>query len=177
MTFNYESPRRGENFVTRKITQWIGKYKNWRNQHHNQPIRPESSFINDYICTNLSFSKFNKLRLGNINTFRDWGHCKDYCKAFYGILQQDKPDDFVISTQETYSIKDFLIIAFNEIGISNWQDYIVIDPKFYRPSDVKYLLGDSSKIRKQLGWKPEISFKQLVQQMVRHDINEEVKKV
>lgn len=180
MTFNYESPRRGETFVTRKITKWIGKYKNWRNQHRNQPIYFENDLLtmNGYIYTNAyPFSKFYKLRLGNINTFRDWGHCQDYCKAFYGILQQDKPNDFVISTQETHSIKDFLTIAFNEIGISNWQDYIVIDPKFYRPSDVKYLLGDSSKIRKQLGWKPKTSFKQLVQQMVRHDINEEAKKV
>ena len=158
---NHESKRRGEHFVTRKITKWIGKFKNkWDNDEyyapHGVPILDDKE----------------KLRLGNIESFRDWGHAKDYVRAMHLMLQQDKPDDFVIATGETHCVKDLLKVAFGEIGISDWESYIIIDKEFYRPSDVDYLLGDASKARRELGWKPEITFEQLIKEMVAYDIQD-----
>lgn len=144
--FNHESPRRGENFVTRKITKYIGRLMNGKTNE--------------------------KLSLGNLSAKRDWGHAKDYVKAMHLMLQQDTPQDYVVSTGESHSVEEFLIKAFNIINL-NWKDYVLIDPDLYRPAEVDYLHGDSTKARQTLGWKPEYSFDQLVEEMVRADIENE----
>jgi GDPmannose 4,6-dehydratase len=178
--FNHESPRRGDNFVTKKITKWIGQFYKWKNAIDSQ-LHDNMSDLN-YILKKSPVSlggdglisdKFPKLRLGNLDACRDWGHAKDYVRAMWLMLQQDKPDDYVIATGKTYSVRDFLSVAFQEIGIENWSDYVVIDPKFYRPCEVEYLLGDASKAKRVLGWQPEITFEQLVKEMVQYDINAE----
>jgi GDPmannose 4,6-dehydratase len=179
--FNHESERRGENFVTRKITKWIGDFVRWKNRA-SSPIEPAStfSFDEDHIYENdfssSRLSRFPKLRLGNLDAYRDWGHAQDYVEAMHKMLQQDVPDDYVIATGETNSVRDFLKEAFNEIGITNYQDYIVIDPKFYRPAEVEFLCGDPSKANTRLNWYPKINFRELVKRMVRSDINGEKKK-
>jgi len=145
--FNHEGPRRGENFVTRKITKWIG----------------------DYVKSGKS-ADFPKLRLGNLDAYRDWGYAGDYCEAMWMMLQQDCPDDYVICTGETHSIREFLTIAFKEVGIDDWSDYVVQDPEFYRPAEVDYLRGDCSKANTKLGWTPRHSFEDLVKMMVKHDL-------
>ena len=145
--FNHEGPRRGENFVTRKITKWIG----------------------DYVKSGKS-ADFPKLRLGNLDSYRDWGYAGDYCEAMWMMLQQDCPDDYVICTGETHSIREFLTIAFKEVGIDDWSDYVVQDPEFYRPAEVDYLRGDCSKAKTKLGWTPRHSFENLVKMMVKHDV-------
>ena len=181
--FNHESERRGEKFVTRKITKWIGDFVAW--------LPPESN-INDcmsqlpcmdtqlvfrdkefYIPTigNVANSPvFPKLRLGNLDAARDWGHAEDYVRMMWMMLQADKPDDYVIATGKTHTIKEFLEEAFAVVGISNWSDYVYIDPEFCRPSDVEYLCGHAGKARKELGWEPRVNFKELVTRMVQHDI-------
>lgn len=143
--FNHESPRRGENFVTRKITKYIG----------NQLNCPSST----------------KLKLGNLNAHRDWGHAADYVKAMYLMLQQNTPDDYVIATGETHSVQEFLQHAFGIVGFSI-SDKVEIDPDLYRPCEVEYLKGNSSKALKNLGWKPEISFQELVADMVYYDMEQ-----
>lgn len=164
--FNHESERRGENFVTRKITKWIGEFRVWEKQNKHYTINNEClSSLSDDDCI------FPKLRLGNLNSYRDWGHAEDYVEAMWLMLQAEKPDDYVVATGETHSVEEFLELAFAEIKIENWKDYIVQDPRFYRASEVDYLLGQSSKIRSKLGWKPKINFKKLVQRMVKSDIN------
>lgn len=170
---NHESPRRGEEFVTRKITQWIGKFYKWKNKYKQQN---DDWFImqNDEIYLGKLDYSFPKLRLGNINAYRDWGHAKDYCKGMHLIMQQEKPDNFVIATGIAHSVKDFCQLAFAEIGINNWEDYIVIDPKFYRPLEVDYLCGKPNKANQILGWQPEITFEQLVKEMVEYDIKKAI---
>ena len=143
--FNHESPRRGELFVTRKITNWIGKYLNGQTKA--------------------------KLVLGNINSLRDWGHAKDYVKAMYLMMQADKPDDYVIATGKTHSVADFLQEAFSVVGIKNWKDHIELNNTFMRPFEVDALRGLPSKAKETLKWKPSYSFKDLVQEMVESDIN------
>lgn len=169
--FNHESERRGENFVTRKITKWLGEYKVWAETHG--IVNP--TFSEDYI--HYENESFPKLRLGNINACRDWGHAADYVHAMWLMTQQDSADDYVISTGETYSVRDFLTEAFNVISISDFEPYIVIDPKFYRPAEVEYLKGCSNKARELLGWQPKICFKELVQRMVRSDVNGKKEKI
>ena len=146
--FNHESERRGENFVTRKITKWIG----------------------EFVASGQD-EDFPALRLGNLDAHRDWGHAQDYVEAMYMMLQQDEPEDYVIATSETHSVREFLMEAFNEIGIPNFEPYVVIDPEFYRPCEVDWLLGHTGKARDQLGWRPKVSFQDLVQRMVRSDID------
>ena len=146
--FNHESERRGENFVTRKITKWIG----------------------EFVASGQD-EDFPALRLGNLDAHRDWGHAQDYVEAMYMMLQQDEPEDYVIATSETHSVREFLTEAFNEIGISNLEPYVVIDPEFYRPCEVDWLLGHTGKAREKLGWRPKVSFQELVQRMVRSDID------
>ena len=146
--FNHESERRGENFVTRKITKWIG----------------------EFVASGQD-EDFPALRLGNLEAHRDWGHAQDYVDAMYLMLQQDEPEDYVIATSETHSVREFLTEAFNEIGISNFEPHVVIDPEFYRPCEVDWLLGHTGKARQQLGWRPKVSFPELVQRMVRSDID------
>jgi GDPmannose 4,6-dehydratase len=146
--FNHESERRGENFVTRKITKWLG----------------------EFIASDKD-KKFPKLRLGNLDAHRDWGHAQDYVKAMWLMLQQENPDDYVVATGNTYTIKEFLEAAFSRYDL-NWEKYVVIDPKFYRPAEVEFLRGSPKKAKEKLKWSPEISFYQLVERMVEHDVAE-----
>jgi GDPmannose 4,6-dehydratase len=144
--FNHESPRRGENFVTRKITRYIGRLVN-------NKLQPDE-----------------KLRLGNIKAVRDWGHAKDYVEAMRLMLNNNiAANDFVISTGQCYSVEQFLQIAFGLIN-KDWNNYVVIDPEFYRPAEVDYLRGNSDKAKKLLGWEPKIPFEDLVKDMVNQDI-------
>lgn len=141
--FNHESPRRGENFVTRKITKYIGRV-----------VRGETN---------------ERLSLGNLDAFRDWGHAKDYVRAMWLMLQRDTPQDYVIATGSTYSVRDFLNLAFGSVNLDP-KDYVNIDPDLFRPAEVDYLKGDSSKARNELGWNNDISFKDLVTDMIQNDI-------
>lgn len=143
--FNHESPRRGENFVTRKITKFIGQ------------------LINNKI------PKDSKLGLGNLDAQRDWGHAKDYVEAMYLMMQNESPKDYVISSGYTYSVKYFCELAFNSVGLQ-YTDHIYIDPEFYRPAEVDYLKGNSYLANKELNWIPKISFTELVTDMVYSDI-------
>jgi GDPmannose 4,6-dehydratase len=140
--FNHESPRRGLEFVTRKITDGVARIK-------------------------LGLSQ--ELRLGNLEAQRDWGHAADYVRAMWLMLQQDEPDDYVIATGEMHSVGEFCRVAFEHVGL-NWQDYVKTDPKFYRPAEVHELRGDSTKAREKLGWQPAVSFEQLVRKMVDADL-------
>ncbi len=140
--FNHESPRRGKEFVTRKITDGVARIKHGLQK---------------------------ELRMGNLDAKRDWGFAGDYVKAMWLMLQQDKPDDYVIATGETHSVKEFLELAFARVGL-NWKDYVVIDPKFLRPAEVDLLLGDPTKAKTQLGWNPEVTFEGLINMMVDADM-------
>ena len=140
--FNHESPRRGLEFVTRKITDAVAKIK---------------------------LGLQSELRLGNLDSRRDWGFAGDYVRAMWLMLQQDTADDFVIGTGETHTVREFVEIAFNHVGLDH-QKYVVVDPKFYRPAEVDLLLGNPTKAMKTLGWKPDVSFNQLVTMMVDADM-------
>ena len=173
--FNHESERRGEYFVTRKITKWIGEFITWITRHgiaYSDLVFDENEiYIPGRVSRDQGF-QFPKLRLGNLEARRDRGHAKDYVQAMYLLMQQDQPDDYVIATGTTYSIKEFLNEAFGLIDIWDWNKYIVIDPKFYRPAEVEYLLGVPSKAQKQLNWNPQVTFKELIKLMVDNDIDE-----
>lgn len=147
--FNHEGPRRGETFVTRKITKWIGGFV--KSGHD-----PE----------------FPKLRLGNLEAYRDWGYAGDYVEAMWMMLQQESPDDYVICTGKTHTIREFLDVAFKHAGIDNWSEHVVQDPEFYRPAEVDYLRGCNEKAANTLGWTPKHSFEDLVKLMVEHDIQD-----
>lgn len=167
--FNHESPRRGENFVTRKITKWLGRFIKWCKDHGVDPANVNTSYNKDAIfVSDMSEESFPKLRLGNIKAYRDWGHAKDYVRAMWAMLQKDSPDDYVVATGDTYSVEDFLKIAFSKFGI-DFNKFIVIDPQFYRPAEVDYLRGIPNKAKRELQWTPEISFSQLVEDMVKSD--------
>jgi GDPmannose 4,6-dehydratase len=140
--FNHESPRRGLEFVTRKITDGVARIK-------------------------LGMAK--ELRLGNLDARRDWGFAGDYVRAMWMMLQQDEPDDYVIGTGETHSVREFCELAFGAVGL-NYEDYVVVDPKFYRPAEVDLLISDPSKAREKLGWQPQVSFRELVEMMVEADL-------
>jgi len=154
---NHESKLRGENFVTRKITKWLA------NVYIKYGGKP--SLLND-----------DHIHLGNIKACRDWGHAKDFVYGMWLMLQQDEPDDYVLATGETHEVLDFVCEAFDAVGWSNDPDYVTqfiyIDPEFYRPSDVPYLLGNPNKAKEKLGWEPKIGFKELVSEMVWYDIEE-----
>jgi GDPmannose 4,6-dehydratase len=139
---NHESPRRGETFVTRKITR---------------------------AATRIKCGLQDTLYLGNLNAKRDWGHAKDYVEAMWLILQQPTPDDFVIATGEMHSVQEFLTLAFAYVGL-DWTKYVKVDAKYFRPTEVDALCGDASKARTKLGWKPCISFEELVREMVEADL-------
>ena len=165
--FNHESPRRGEKFVTRKITKWIGDYVKWRNKPNVDKIIVDED--KDYILS--TDEKFPKLRLGNLDAYRDWGHAKDYVRAMWMMMQHDVPDDYVVSTCECHTVREFLEEAFYAISYDgNWEDLVVIDPQFYRPAEVDYLNGVSIKARTALGWTPEYAFEDLVAEMVEEDL-------
>jgi GDPmannose 4,6-dehydratase len=160
--FNHEGPRRGDNFVTKKITNWINSFTSWLKENN---INTNTLYYDDkYIySTNISFPK---LALGNIHTFRDWGYAGDYVRAMWLMLQQENPDDYVICTGITHTVAEFLDIAFNYANLPEWNQLIYIDPEFYRPSDVDFLKGDYSKAKAKLGWEPEYSLEQLIQLML-----------
>lgn len=142
--FNHESPRRGETFVTRKISKAVGRI------HHGLQ---------------------EKISLGNMDASRDWGFAGDYVKAMWLMLQHSKPDDWVVATGKTYTVKDFAKAAFACVDL-NFEDFVVISEKHFRPNEVKYLLGDSTKAKNELDWKPEVDFSDLVKMMVEHDLIE-----
>ena len=176
--FNHESERRGENFVTRKITKWIGEFSVWIDRHNvtykDLVFDTNEVYIPGRTSKEQGF-QFPKLRLGNLEARRDWGHAKDYVEAMYLIMQEEHPQDYVISTGVTHSIRELLDVAFKHIDIYEWDKYIVIDPKYYRPAEVEYLLGRPDKAKEMLGWKPQVTFEQLIKTMVEHDINESQK--
>ena len=140
--FNHESPRRGETFVTRKITRAVA-----------------------HILLGLQ----DKLYLGNLDSKRDWGYAKEYVEAMWLMLQQDQPDDYVIATNETHSVKEFLEVAFAHVGL-DWKKYVEIDAKYFRPAEVDLLIGDYSKAKKKLGWEPKTRFEELTKLMVDEDV-------
>jgi GDPmannose 4,6-dehydratase len=170
--FNHESERRGENFVTRKITKWIGEFAAWSEGAEfggAAIILPEHMDLVRIYGRPLNKPEFPKLRLGNLDAKRDWGHAEDYVNAMWLMLQQEAPDDYVVATGETYSVRDFLDVAFARVGIDDWSNLVVIDPKFYRPAEVDHLLGIPLKAEKELDWKRKVSFKELVRRMVDSD--------
>ena len=142
MLFNHESPRRGFEFVTRKITHNVARIK-------------------------LGLAQ--ELRLGNLEARRDWGHAADYVVAMHSMMQLSEPDDFVIATGHTHSVRDFCELAFAEADL-DYRDFVIEDPRFYRPAEVEILVGDASKARQVLGWEPSYSFRDLVKEMVLHDL-------
>jgi GDPmannose 4,6-dehydratase len=140
--FNHESPRRGETFVTKKITEAVA---------------------------NIVAGKQDYLYLGNLSAKRDWGYAPDYVEAMWLMLQEDEPDDYVIATGEMHSVEEFAATAFELVGL-DWQDYVRIDPRYYRPNEVAELCGDASKARTKLGWQPRVSFRELVRIMLNDDL-------
>jgi GDPmannose 4,6-dehydratase len=168
--FNHEGPRRGEEFVTRKITKWIGSYLRWLKSNNLKP-NDISNICKDgesIYASGVQYS-FPKLRLGNLNAARDWGYAPDYMEAAWLMLQQDKPDDYVICTERTRTIKDFLDTAFYYANIPFWNNLVYIDPKFYRPCEVEYLRGSYKKAQEKLDWSPKCSFEDMVKEMVLND--------
>lgn len=162
--FNHEGPRRGDNFVTKKITNWIVDFTMWL-QQNNLKIEDLNTSNQDEIY-HVGLYKFPKLRLGNLDAFRDWGYAGDYVEAMWLMLQQEQPDDYVICTGKTYTIRDFLNGAFSYVGIEDWSNLVVVDPAFYRPAEVNYLRGDSSKANTKLGWKPKYDLNDLISLMI-----------
>jgi GDPmannose 4,6-dehydratase len=147
--FNHEGPRRGIEFVTRKVTNAVARIK---------------------------LGLQDEVVLGNLDSKRDWGYAGDYVKAMWLMLQQDEPGDYVVATGQTHSIEDLVRRAFGEVGIDNWSDYVRQDTKFLRPAEVDLLIGDASKARSVLGWEPEVDFPALVKMMVAHDLEVEAAK-
>ncbi len=141
--FNHESERRGETFVTRKITRGIA---------------------------GILAGREKKIYLGNLDARRDWGYAPEYVEAMWMMLQQDAPDDFVIGTGTSHSVGDFLKAAFDAVGIEDWKDYVGIDPRYYRPSEVDNLIADARKAKEKLGWAPKVTFGELVKKMMKHDL-------
>lgn len=140
--FNHESPRRGQTFVTRKIT---------------------------YAVARIAAGVQKKLYLGNLDAIRDWGYAKEFAEAMWLMLQQDQPDDYVIATGKAATVRDFVEVAFNEAGL-NWQDYVEVDPRYFRPAEVDALIGDFSKAKTRLNWQPKTDWKELAKIMVKADI-------
>jgi GDPmannose 4,6-dehydratase len=143
--FNHESPRRGENFVTRKITMGVAAIKQGRAR---------------------------ELRLGNLEAKRDWGFARDYVDAMWRMLQQERPGDYVVATGETHSVREFCEEAFSHVGL-DWREYVKVDEKYFRPAEVDVLLGDATKARRTLGWEPKVTFRELARLMVEADLEAE----
>jgi len=146
--FNHESPRRGTNFVTNKVVTTAVKIK---------------------------LGLEDKLELGNMDSSRDWGHSKDYVRAMHMILNSKKPDDYIVATGKTYTVRDLCKIVFTKLGLK-YEDYVVQNPKYMRPEELKYLRGDSSKIREELGWEPEYTFESMIQEMIDFAMEKEIGK-
>jgi GDPmannose 4,6-dehydratase len=141
--FNHEGPRRGLEFVTRKVSKAVARIK---------------------------LGLQDSIALGNLDSKRDWGYAGDYVKAMWMMLQQDEPEDYVVATGETHSVREFIERAFAEVGIADWERYVEQDPRFFRPAEVDLLIGDASKARERLGWTPEVTFPELVRLMVENDL-------
>jgi GDPmannose 4,6-dehydratase len=141
--FNHESPRRGKTFVTRKITRGVAS---------------------------ILAKQIDKIYLGNLDAKRDWGFAPEYVEAMWRMMQAEEPDDYVIATGEMRTVREFVVEAFKLVGIDNWQDYIGVDPRYFRPQEVNLLQGDYSKAKKKLGWEPKVKFKELVKIMLESDI-------
>jgi GDPmannose 4,6-dehydratase len=148
--FNHEGPRRGLEFVTRKISNTAARIK-------------------------LGVEK--ELVMGNLDAKRDWGYAGDYVRAMWMMLQQPEPDDYVVATGETHSIEEFLTLAFEEVGLDDWHNYVRQDPRFFRPAEVDLLIGDPTKTRDKLGWIPEVDFPSLVKMMVKNDMEIETARI
>lgn len=144
--FNHESPRRGHEFVTRKVTSAVARIK---------------------------LGLQSELMLGNLESKRDWGFAGDYVEGMWQMLQQDKPDDYVLATGESHSIRELLDLAFKTVGIKDWASYVKQDPRFIRPAEVDLLIGDPTKARRELKWQPKVSFEELIKMMVEHDLEVE----
>jgi GDPmannose 4,6-dehydratase len=140
--FNHESPRRGLEFLPRKVS---------------------------FSVAAIKLGLQQQVALGNLDAQRDWGYAKDYVRAMWLMLQQEQPGDYVVATGETHSVREFCQIAFDHVGL-HWEDHVVIDERFFRPAEVDLLIGEPTKARQQLGWKPEVSFDQLVRMMVDADL-------
>jgi GDPmannose 4,6-dehydratase len=147
--FNHESPRRGFEFLTRKVTHAVAR---------------------------IALRRLDVLTVGNMDVSRDWGFAGDYVRAMWLMLQQDQPDDYVIATGESHTVRELLDIAFSRVGIDDWHPYVVQDPRFFRPADISILLGDASKAQAELGWKPQVDFRQLIEMMVDADLENEKRK-
>jgi len=165
--FNHEGPRRGDNFVTKKIINWIQEFTLWIKKYKLDPS--SFSISGDVIYPSVTGTSFNRLKLGNLRAFRDWGYAGDYVEAMWLMLQQETPDDYVICTGETHSVAEFLDIAFNTVGLPEWNQYVLIDPELYRPSEVDYLRGDCSKAKNKLSWFPHHDFTSLIQLMLNNE--------
>jgi GDPmannose 4,6-dehydratase len=148
--FNHESPRRGLEFVTRKVTHAVARIK---------------------------LGLQDELSLGNLDAKRDWGFAGDYVRAMWMMLQQDEPSDYVISTGETHEVREFIRLAFAAAEIEDWERYVRIDERFFRPAEVDLLVGDSSRAHDELGWSPSVGFEQLVTMMVEHDLDEQTRRL
>lgn len=166
--FNHEGPRRGEQFVTRKITRWIGDFIRWASENGQSPQNLIYIENDDKLYVKGTDFYYPKLRLGNISASRDWGYAGDFCEAMYLMLQQPVPDDYVICTGETHTVEEFLEESFKLVNL-DWRNFVFIDENLYRPAEVDYLRGDCSKAKNVLGWEPKTSFKDLVQMMVEYD--------
>jgi GDPmannose 4,6-dehydratase len=144
--FNHESERRGHEFVTRKVTDGVAR---------------------------IALGLADNIALGNLDSLRDWGYAPDYVEGMWHILQQDEPDDYVLATGVAHSIRDLLTIAFDEVGINDWEErgLVVQDPRFYRPAEVDVLCGDASKARDVLNWSPKVDFEGMIRRMVQNDLN------
>jgi GDPmannose 4,6-dehydratase len=147
--FNHESPRRGFEFLTRKVTHAVARIALGRQDH---------------------------LTVGNMDVSRDWGFAGDYVRAMWLMLQEEEPDDYVIATGESHTVRELLDIAFSRVAIDDWRPYVRQDPRFFRPADISILLGDASKAHAKLGWKPQVDFRQLIEMMVDADIESEGRK-
>ncbi len=144
--FNHESPRRGPEFVTRKVTQAVARIK---------------------------LGLQDEIVMGNLDAKRDWGFAGDYVEAMWRMLQQPTADDYVVATGETHSIRELLDVAFKHVGIEDWEPYVTQDPRFMRPAEVELLIGDPSKAKEVLGWEPKVGFVELVEMMVDNDLAEQ----
>ena len=148
--FNHESPRRGLEFVTRKVSNAVAR---------------------------IHLGLQDEVRLGNLDSKRDWGYAGDYVEAMWLMLQQKNPDDYVIATGETHSVREFVELAFRVVGIKNWEKYVKSDKAFFRPAEVDFLVGDATKAKKDLGWKPKVTFHELIEMMVKEDIRAEKRRI
>ena len=172
--YNHESSRRGDKFVTKKITKWAKEFKKWKRSLVNQFC--DYDYDEDYIYrinpeSHDVIDKFPKLRLGNLDAYRDWGYAKEYVEAMVLMLEADTADDFVVATGETKTVREFLDeVFFYCFGSKEWNNFVVIDPEFYRPAEVDFLKGDSRKIKDKLGWEATTDFKQLVKVMINEDL-------